>query len=191
MCTSYDPCADVTCAAGQVCIDGVCIGCSSEVCDGFDNDCDGLIDEGCGLPCSANNDCPAGQYCMNGQCTAYDPCADVTCAAGETCIDGVCVACGCQSDADCDDGNPVTIDYCFNCQCSSEVCVDIDADGYCEGEDCNDADASINPGARDICEDGMDNDCDGLVDEGCGLACASNSDCPAGMVCMNGVCVQG
>ena len=43
---------------------------------------------------------------------------------------------------------------------------DEDGDGYCESEnDCNEGDASISPGATEIC-DGIDNNCDDLVDEG-------------------------
>jgi hypothetical protein len=39
--------------------------------------------------------------------------------------------------------------------------------GYVEDySDCNDADAAVNPGANEIC-DGIDNDCDLAVDEGC------------------------
>lgn len=37
--------------------------------------------------------------------------------------------------------------------------------------DCDDADAAVNPGAAEVCADGVDNDCDGEVDEGC-VGCA-------------------
>jgi len=43
--------------------------------------------------------------------------------------------------------------------------VDADGDGVPEGEDCDDADAAVFPGADELC-DGIDNDCDGWVDEG-------------------------
>jgi hypothetical protein len=42
--------------------------------------------------------------------------------------------------------------------------VDADGDGYAQASDCDDGDASINPGAEEAC-DGVDNDCDGLVDD--------------------------
>jgi hypothetical protein len=41
---------------------------------------------------------------------------------------------------------------------------DEDGDGYSDAEDCDDNDATVNPGAEERC-DGLDNDCDGEVDQ--------------------------
>ncbi|MCB9637034.1 MAG: putative metal-binding motif-containing protein, partial [Sandaracinus sp.] len=38
------------------------------------------------------------------------------------------------------------------------------------GEDCNDADETVSPGARDVCN-GVDDDCDGTIDEGAETLC--------------------
>ena len=42
---------------------------------------------------------------------------------------------------------------------------DLDLDGYTDDVDCNDLDADVHPAAEEIC-DGVDNNCDGSVDEG-------------------------
>jgi hypothetical protein len=41
---------------------------------------------------------------------------------------------------------------------------DNDGDGYLYADDCNDRDKLVNPGAFDVVGDGVDNDCDGTVD---------------------------
>lgn len=42
---------------------------------------------------------------------------------------------------------------------------DEDCDGWPDEVDCSPLDPAINPGAPEICGDGLDNDCDGLVDD--------------------------
>jgi len=60
-------------------------------------------------------------------------------------------------------------------------CIDHDFDGWgvgpdCAVEDCNDNDPSIYPGAPEICGDGIDQNCDGVVDDGCILCIDHDGD---------------
>ena len=48
---------------------------------------------------------------------------------------------------------------------STAPIIDNDGDGYVEGEDCNDEDPAIHPGAVERC-DQVDNNCDGITDNG-------------------------
>jgi hypothetical protein len=89
----------------------------------------------------------------------------------------------CQADAGCDDGDSCTEDFCSvdgTCrsiasakeECTQyQVCaVDEDRDGemniFCGGSDCNDDDPLASSKQNELC-DGVDNNCDGAIDEGC------------------------
>ena len=59
----------------------------------------------------------------------------------------------------CSSGDTATVDGVS----TALAIVDGDGDGFIE-DDCNDADASVNPGVVELC-DGIDNNCDGQIDE--------------------------
>ncbi|MBI3449868.1 MAG: hypothetical protein HY049_13250 [Acidobacteria bacterium] len=64
------------------------------------------------------------------------------------------------------DGDNVA-DACDNCpSVANGPQTDADLDGYGAACDCNDADPAISPGSPEVVCDGVDNNCDGSVDEG-------------------------
>ena len=132
---------------------------AEEVCDGIpDNDCDGVDD-----PDEVDDDGDGSSEC-DGDCDDSDPArypdADELCDGLDTNCDGWTIPTdedddgdgSYECDGDCDDHDAsLTLD-------------DLDGDTYstCDG-DCDDTDATINPSVAEVV-DGVDNDCDGVVD---------------------------
>jgi len=174
---------------------------SLELCDGLDNDCDGVEDDDTDVDLDGD-----GFTACEGDCQPLD--SDFYPGAPELCdgLDNDCDGDVPQDeiqdldfdgwtvcDGDCDDGDyyvhPGADDD--NCDGNDSDCdgttsadeQDADADGWlpCEG-DCDDSEATVHPEADELC-DGIDNDCDSLIpadeldDDGDGEApCAGDCD---------------
>ena len=150
-----EPCGSELACRGGVCANVLCGNMTVDAPEDCD-DGDTINGDGC------ENDCTF-------TCTSDDDCAVMdadVCDGRETCnqVSHVCVA---GQPLVCNDGNPCTVDSCH----PVDGCVidrrafDVDGDGYfataCGGDDCDDQVASTNPGAPEICADGVDNDCVG------------------------------
>jgi len=106
------------------------------------------------------------EECDDGNTTDGDGCSSacVKEEGGDDIITGDYSICGdgvAESLEDCDDGNKINGDGCSEF-CLIETGTDADGDGYSiAAGDCNDADATIYPGATEVAGDGVDQDCSG------------------------------
>ena len=157
---------------------------SESLCDGLDNDCDGVTDEGCmcvdgtSQPCGSDvGACRSGtQTCAGG---VYGACAGEVAPAVETC-DGV--------DEDCD-GRVDEAVPAPACALTDGVCAG--SSQRCGGAggfvSCDAADYGPSYQATESRCDGLDNDCDGMADEGCECVDGATQPCGSSV----GACVRG
>lgn len=152
--------------------------------DGLDNDCDGRVDAADSV-CTGDSDADGDGYCPigrdvngDGDCLdAGEPSGGFDCDDGDASASpGNVEVCGNGGDDDCDGRadfrDPECVDV-FDGD-GDGVCPtgrDIDGDAYCttsaeaDGSiDCDDRDPARHSGARELCTNRIDEDCDGHVD---------------------------
>lgn len=180
------------CAYGtQQCRSGAltCVGArgpGTETCNGLDDNCDGMTDEG--------DLCPVGELCRFGRCTPECGGLEFVCSADETCIDAVCVENDCV-DVSCAAGEICGGGVC-RAACDGVVCP---AGRSCLFGACVDPCDGVVCDAAQVCEGGVcRNHCDCRACD-TGLACDSASgrcgdpacaaiSCEAGFYCEGGTC---
>ena len=169
---------------------------AQEICNGYDDDCDGDVDEGFSdTDLDGEADCIDKDDDGDGIPDDLDNCP-LTANEGQSDFDADGLGDACDDDDDNDgwpdlsdckpydaDANPGAVEECdgIDNNCNGQVdegyadtdldglanCTDPDDDndGVLDGDDCAPLDLNSYPGATEAC-DGVDNDCDGKVDEG-------------------------
>ncbi|MFH1531474.1 MAG: hypothetical protein ABIK09_12170 [Pseudomonadota bacterium] len=145
---------------------------SEEVCDGLDNDCDGVTDD---VACDDGNGCTAdgcdpGVGCTHDALTGTSCDDGNVCSLADHCETGACVG----TSIDCSDGNPCTTDACS----PTGGCVYTFNTASCDdGDPCTVADQC----KQGLCT-GFDIDCDCDADVDC-LALEDGNVCNGTLVC--------
>ena len=205
------------CTVNDTCVMGFCIGediqcednntCTTDFCDVNNGQC---VFQPCldGMSCDDGDPCTVLDQCVNGTCVGTPKvCSDGNfCNGMETCniTTGACMP---GIIPNCTDGDPCTQDICDN---NLGMCLNPPVNGngtqcgitnvgacefgvfVCNGTASNETNVvldcigNIDP-VMEICNDTIDNDCDGLVDEGCGQICETVQDCPQ-MICNDVIC---
>ena len=170
----------------------------------------GCVNATCKSQCTEDSDCPSGMNCINNSCVTIKCFNNANCGTDKLlnqlfckndnvfdkyltfiCNNPGTVLSSC-SNSTLDKSIQNCTHGCSNGYCLTSTCVDYDKDSFdtCnpgqigdDGKpmDCNDENANVNPGAVEICN-GIDDDCDGLIDEGSNL-------CAVGKVCSLGSCI--
>jgi hypothetical protein len=187
-----------TCAGVRVCEASGLSDCSaveaqSEVCNGLDDDCNGVTDD---ASCDDGNGCTIDTCDGEAGCT-YETldageCLDGdACTMGDHCEAGVCVG----TPIDCDDANPCTADSCDGLGgCNNEPVVEVcdDGDPCTLGDLCQEG---LCAGTATLtCEDNNPCTADSCGEEGCiytanDAACDDANLCTSEDLCVAGACV--
>lgn len=145
-----------TCPTGTVCSEGTClepecvgVSCSEEK---------GCANGACYAKSCPGFACPSGAVCFQDDCVEA-LCVGVDCPAGKVCKAGQCATTPGDPDGD---GRPDSSDNCPSVFNPDQKDTDIDGSGdVC---DCAPGNPFNHPGATEVCNDGEDNDCNGLGD---------------------------
>jgi hypothetical protein len=170
---------------------------ATEVCNTADDDCDGQINEGVGNTYYADTDGDGYGNASSSTVACTQPSGYVTnstdCNDGNANINPAATEICNTADDDCDGqinegvGNTYYADTDgdgYGNASSSTVACTQPAGYVTSSNDCNDGNASINPGASEVCGNSIDENCSGTSNEGC---CAVSATAVASNVTCSGV----